>query len=265
MGTLTLGFPDYANTAEYSGGDWEATLPLDNLTALPLGVVARSSSAAKADTKMDVALQDPISIGLMALCAHNLSTSATYRLTGSANAGMSPTLYDSGWLSAEVESQQDYASTNHLFHVLTSPVEAQYWRVELDDTSNTAGYIQAGRLILAPAWSPAITYDYGSEFGYESDVESETSLGGQRYFTRVAHRRVLRVGFSWLTSTEHYDGVLELQRIQGLDREFFVVPDPDDSTYRTRRSFLARLSALDLVSHPMFLYYRTALQFVEVL
>ena len=50
-----------------------------------------------------------------------------------------------------------------------------------------------------------------------------------------------------------------------MDQELFVVPDLDDAIHTIRRAFLARLRTLNPIEHPQYLYYQTALEFIEVL
>jgi len=65
-----------------SGGSWLSAFPLNNLKNRTLGRVARSASAAAADTRFDLQLGDPRSTGLVALINHNLRLSARIRIRG---------------------------------------------------------------------------------------------------------------------------------------------------------------------------------------
>ena len=284
MANLLICYPDRAGDATLSEGSWQASLPLDNLKSLPLGRVARSTNVSASSTKIKIALSTSRAISVLVLCAHNLSINAQYKLTASANSSLSPTVYDSGWLDVwpriwtteqleweddrwwdgtiSAEERESYVS--NLVHAFASTL-AQYWRLELSDTGNADGYVQAGRLFLATGWQPTVNYDYGNSFGWETTVQAEQSLGGQQYFSRQAHQRVFRLGLSWLISDEAHGRVWEIQRALGVDGELFVVPDMDDVVNLTRRAFLARLRALDPIVYPQYLYYQAAFEFIEVL
>jgi len=284
MANLLICYPDRAAEATLSGGSWEATLPLDNLKSLPLGLVARSTSAATSSTQLDVALDTSRAISALVLCAHNLSVSAQYKVTASSDSSMSPELYTSGWLDVwpqiwsteqleweddrwwdgTISAEEREAYVSNLIHAFQSTL-ARYWRLELSDTGNSDGYVQAGRLFVATGWQPTVNYDYGNAFGWETTVQTEMSLGGQQYFERRAHQRVFQLGLSWLTTDEAHARVWEIQRELGVDGEIFIVPDLDDTMHTIRRAFLARLRTLNPIEHPRFLYYQTALEFIEVL
>jgi transposase len=47
------------------------------------------------------------------------------------------------------------------YHVLPTPVFARHVRIELDDQDNPDGYLEAGRLIISPAWQPTRNLTYG--------------------------------------------------------------------------------------------------------
>jgi hypothetical protein len=259
-------------------------LPLTNLQALPLATVARSSNATLASTQMTITLDTSRAISVIVLCGHNLSVNAKYRVTAASDSGFSGVLYQSEWTAVwpilwstetleweddrwwdgtiSAEERESYVA--NLIHLLPLTL-ARYWKLELDDTGNSAGFVQAGRLFIATGWQPHVNFNYGAGFGYESTVQSAMSLGGQEYFTRQAHQRVFRCALSWLDRDEAHTRIWEIQRSLGMDQELFIVPDSDDTLHTMRRAFLARLRTLNLIEQPNFLYYQNALEFLEVL
>ena len=96
MSNLLLGFPIYSDagtlyTPTLSGGSWQATLPLVNLQNRYLAKVARSSTAAVADTLFEVDLKAARRIGCIAIPKHTLSQAATVRFRGAS----APYIFDS--------------------------------------------------------------------------------------------------------------------------------------------------------------------------
>lgn len=284
MANILFCYPDRANDAILSGGAWQPTLSLENLQTLPLAVVSRSVDCGLASTQFTVALNTSRMISVAVLCAHNLSISAKYRITAASDEGFTDIRYASGWQAVwpriwstddleweddrwwdgtiNSEEREDYVS--NLIHALPATL-ARYWKLEIDDQTNSAGYVQAGRLFIASGWQPRVNYDYGDAFGYETTVQSDMTLGGQQYFFRQAHQRVFRLALSWLDRDEAHTRIWEMQRALGIDQELFVIPDIDDTTHRIRRAFLARMRTLNPIEHPQFAYYHSALEFIEVL
>lgn len=284
MANLLICYPDRSKTATLSGGSWQATLPLDNLKTLPLATVARSTDATLASTQMIITLDTSRAISILVLCGHNLSINAQYRVTAAGDSGFTDVLYQSDWTmvwpviwvtdvleweddrwwdgTISAEERESYVA--NLIHSVPLTL-ARYWKLELDDQTNSAGYVQAGRMFISTGWQPQVNFDYGAAFGYEPTVQSEMSLGGQQYFNRQAHQRVFRLALSWLDRDEAHTRIWEIQRALGLDQELFIIPDLDDALHTLRRAFLARLRTLNLIEQPSYLYYQNALEFLEVL
>lgn len=285
MGRLTLCHPDRCAGATLSGGSWQTYLPRDNLKSLPLGSVARTTDAALASTEVRLDLGMSRAIGVLALCAHNLRSTALYRVQGSSVSTFSSAVHDSGWLDVwpslwsteamdweddrwwdgKITEEERAGYTANLIHLLPAEAYARYWRLLLNDTTNPDGYVQAGRLILAQAWQPSVNHDWGAKLGYDTDTGTETALGGTRYFDVRPARRSFSCQLSWLDSDEAYGRILEMMRALGIHGELFVLTEPDDAVNILRRNFLATLRQLNAIEAPYLNAHSVALEFTEVL
>ena len=83
MTNAVIGYRNRIDEATLSGGSWLSTFPLANLKNRTLGRVARSTSAAVADTRFDLDLGAARSIGMVALINHNLLLGSRVRIRGS--------------------------------------------------------------------------------------------------------------------------------------------------------------------------------------
>lgn len=285
MGRLTLCYPDRCATATLSGGSWQTFLPRDNLKSAPLGIVARTTSAALASTevRLDLGISRPI--GVLVLCGHNLSSVAKYRVQCSTVSDFTSAVHESGWKDVwpsiwptealdweddrwwdgKITEEERAGYTANLIHVLPAEVYARYCRLLIDDATNSAGYVQAGRLIVAQAWQPQVNYDWGAKLGYETDTQSETALGGARYFDVRPARRSFSCKLSWLDDDEAYGRIYEMMRMLGIDREIFVMSDADDAVNILRKNFLATFRELSVIESPYLNAHSVALEFTEVL
>lgn len=284
MANLILSYPNRADAATLTGGSWQATLPVTNLQNRLQAVVARSSDATTTNTQFKIDLGKSRVIDVLALCGHNFSLEAQVKITASDVSDYSVLTHDSDWfvvwpalfstLALEWEDDNWWSGqideetrASYPANVIYRPVQvaARYWKVEIDDTANTDGYVQIGRLFLGSAWQPLVNYDYGWSLGFESDTTVEKALGGQEYFDRRTGRRVFRCQLSWLSEQEAYERAWEIQRQLGHDGEVFVMADPDNNLYENRLAFLARLRQLTPIENPYYAYHKQSFEIAELL
>ncbi|MEC4750055.1 hypothetical protein [Methylomicrobium sp. Wu6] len=258
MKNLKLGYNNLIDSATLSGGSWNASLPLANLQSRILSKVARATNALAASTLINIDLGGAKAVQAFGAIRTNISASgATYRLRGSNDNTFATSLYDSGTTSAN-------AQTPDLILGLDSAVTARYWRLEIVDTSNVAGYVQIGRLFIGPALAPADNYSKGAEIGYQNNTAVSRSVGGVKYFDRKPGERVFSFKLDWMTEAEALGQTLELQKICGIDGEVLLVVDPSDTTYNQKRHFLGTLQQLSMIENPYLTNYQAAFNVVEV-
>ena len=285
MANILLAYPNRADAATLSGGDWETTLPAANLLDRRQHIPARTTSADLADTQLDIALDKSRLVGLIALYRHNLSTTAQIRIRAGEDNTFAVTEYDSGWMDVwpviydtatlqwENEAWWDGKHTDETregfpavwLHVLPDATFCRYWRIEIDDQTNAAGYIEAARLWLSETWEPRWNYSHGAQFGVMTGTQVVQALSGAEYFDRRDPARTFVFSLDWLTEAEGYQRAFELQWRQGIDQEVFVIPDPDDSINLIRRAFLARQNQLNPIDHPRYATLSNAISLKELL
>jgi len=280
-----LGFPNRTDTSTLSNGAWVATLPLANLQNRLLGVVARTMDATLPSTKLDINLGAPKNIRLLNLSNHNLSLTASYRVTASNAANFSALSYDSGWQpvwpvvypfgtleweddnwwSGQYAAEEISGYTTALTHILPANKVAQYWRIEMNDTANAAGYVQAGRLFIGPAWQPKYNMSYGNSLGWETKTVVDETLSGAEYFDRRTPYRVARISIDWMSQDEGFSKAFEITRRAGMDQEIMYVHDPTDTVHALRRRFLCRMRTLNPIENPYYNINKQAFELKELL
>lgn len=85
MANILLAYPNRIDAATLSGGSWSETLPQSNLQDRLLRKVARTADAKINSTLVQMDLGAEYAIGCVAAAAHNLSSAARVRVTGSAS------------------------------------------------------------------------------------------------------------------------------------------------------------------------------------
>jgi hypothetical protein len=258
MSNLILGYNNLIDAATLSGGSWNGALPLSNLKTRYLSQVARSTNDDAASTLINIDLGSAKSVQAFGAIRMNISASgATYRLRGSTVSNFATSVYDSGVVSAN-------AQTPDLIIGLPSAVVARYWRFEIVDTANAAGYVQIGRLFIGPALAPTDNYSKGAELGYQSRSSVAQSVGGVDHFDKRPGRRLFSFALGWLTEAEAFSHVLELQRICDIHGEVLLIRDPADTTYNQQRHFLGRLQQLSTVKNPYLTNYQAGFEVLEI-
>jgi hypothetical protein len=285
---MFFGWPMVSDAAVLSGGSWRSTLPLANLQDPLLAAAARSTDETVASTQLQADMgAGGRAVRVAALVRHNLRSAAQWRVRASDSSDMSSPLYDSGWLAVWgpqwpvgllplghpnagtrllTDAQIDALDPpRDAVHVLPAEVLARYWRVELDDESNVDGYVQVGRLVLAPQYMPTYNFSVGAEFGFVDGTEVGESLTGVRYYDVRPKARSLSMQFTNLPDAEAVAVLRELQEELGQAGQLYVVQAQSDTVHLQRRSFLANLRQLSAVSYAAAGYSSVPVVLDEVL
>lgn len=278
MASVMLGFPAWSDgtattSATLTGGSWLAGLPLANLQNPLLGYVARSTNVTLASTKFNADLAAARIVRMVAIPKHTLSLDAKIRIIGSSAAsGAGTVAHDSGWLdvwarinpmgsipwgtaglwSGQLDTEQAAGYNVGFVHVIPAGAIARHWYIQIDDTTNAAGYIDLARLIIADGYSPSLNVAWGARLGWETNTTRETSVGDVDYYDARANRRRATLAFNELPNDEALAGPFEIVRQLGRHKQLFFVFDPDDVEHMHRRSFLATIEEADALDFAVY-------------
>jgi len=267
MGNILIGWPNRVDSATLSGGSWQ--LPLNNLKNRDQWVVARSTDLTTTNTVLNLDLGTVRNIRTIALVNHNLSKTATWKISlGTTLAGAE--VYTSSWNAAwtltfdentmqwedvsvwEGIVDDDFINYPYIVSfVLPDWYNVRYVRIEINDTANTEGYIEIGRLFVGGGFTPKYNAEYGLQDSWEDKSEIVESISGATL--AVLNRRYRKVQFvlPMLAQTEA-DIIHELQRRQGLYGEVLYIPDISDQSQNQRYGMLGRLSELSPIEYPYY-------------
>lgn len=224
-----------------SGGSW--ALPLSNLKDPRPSKKSRSSSANVADTKFRVDLSVIKSFAALALTHTNLTAAAQYRITWYSDP-FSTAIGNSGWLNIPgfpADDPDDLGAS--IFHIFGTVTAARWWQFEFNDTANTDGYVEVGRLMMPAVWVPPYNFGTDNSEGAEANTPRQNSLGGVGYFNRRKPARFFSFAFSVLPASE-IPTLRRIRKICNLDRQIVVIPDPEDTANFNDTCFLATLKAM---------------------
>jgi hypothetical protein len=238
-------FPNDADGATLScSPDEVVTLPVTNLQVQTRGDVWRSNSVISAQHILGD-FSGYKSISMIALVRHNMTEAGTYRLRLYSEAEQTGTLlYDSGtttlggtllgwgvfrwgidpWGSATlVDWPVPY------FAAWFDAVTALSFDLELSDTSNPDGFLQAARLVLGGYIEPAVNVSWGLGISWQEQSKQIRTEGGTlRTDERQEYRRI-NMDLRKLSDAERGTLLDRFRRI-GLRNDLFLSCFPNDAT-----------------------------------
>lgn len=239
-------------TPSFSGGSWEASLPLTNLKDRRVSLVARSTNDDAASTQFDVDLGAARDVGIVALVGHNISAGATWRVTGGTSSGGSQ-VYDSGALNMTFSSitAEDRAGFNPSIVLVPSSVQtARYWRVAITDTSNVDGYVQIGRALICERYVPTINMSLGVHLGFDDPTIRTRTDASSFVFDAKPVCRTARFVLDHAPVAEGQGTQWIMKRRLGTSGQTFFVFDVADTTYMHERAFLCTMRQLSPIDFP---------------
>ncbi|MEQ8345085.1 MAG: hypothetical protein RIB84_23925 [Sneathiellaceae bacterium] len=246
------------------GATWDADYPVTNLGSLPLARVARTDDASEANTKFTGLFSGTVGMRLLLIGPHNMlpSTDPTYRLRLYSDAGLSTPVYDSGagqpvWpavydsLSLEWEDDQFWTGAYADAQVAAWDSWLPIWldqiylcrgfRLELSDTSNADGYIQAGLVEPAMGHQFSANVGFGAQYGFRFRSTSRESDGGSKAFRRRRAPQVWEGEIRLLARDEAMARYLDLLRQNDLVDPVAWFPHPEEPLHWPRTVWLARI------------------------
>jgi hypothetical protein len=83
MSNILIAYPNRIDSAALAGGSWTTAFPLANVADTRLGKAARSADATRTSTRMRIKLANACKLRAVALAAHNMSSTARWRVRAS--------------------------------------------------------------------------------------------------------------------------------------------------------------------------------------
>lgn len=244
-----------------SGGSWNANYPEINLQNLPLSKVARSTNAAISSTVITGTSVVSRRMGLVALARHNMSLSAQIRFRAYSDSAFGTLVYDSGTIDVwpevypygTLEWEDDaywtgkYTASEltgtswlwyHKFADVGLPVGS--FRIDITDTSNADGYVQAGYIELAAIFEVTYNPSWGMNYGFRWRSQTTEAYGGALYVDRRVKPRLQKGNFKYSPRDEALARHFEMQRQLDADQPVLFIPFLNETIHQLRTAMLAR-------------------------
>lgn len=283
MANFKMLWKNLSDAAALSGGSWQ--IPVSKLQNKDIVDVARSTNLALSSTTftLDQGALYQKTNGLL-LASTNFTSSALVQVQVSNDAGFGTVAYDSTLLnvfgSSLLTGETDwdggswwfgYASDADLVgyprnYFLEFPTQsARYITVIISDSSNPAGYLDIGRLIVGQVFKPFFNYKYSCKQKWVDTSVKSRGLAARAFSDVRPKYRWSTFSFDLLSNSEMYTQVLEIERQIGITGQVFIVPDDSDKTNFYRTSFLAQMAELQGIERLAHEQNGTTYTFEEIL
>tara|TARA_R110000824_G_scaffold271664_2_gene460150 strand:- start:134 stop:982 length:849 start_codon:yes stop_codon:yes gene_type:complete len=270
---MIIGILNYVDSPGTISADTAVgTLPVSNLQDRQLVKVFRNTATSSVIT---VDFGSIKTIDHVALVDHNITQAGTINIDLSTVSDFSVLAYDGAaeiaWPTAEefgtlpwgvfvwggiLGSTVGYKISSYA--IMPTTIAARYLRITISDSTNTDGYIQAGRLVAGPSYVPSVNAAFGMEFEFVDNSRVSKSRGGQTFIDEVDRYRVCRFELRNIPQDEMMANVFNnLDRLRGVAKDVLIIPQPDDSdTWITQNVYGRVISSSPVYNTGMSLYGR---------
>ncbi len=196
-------------------------------------------------------------VNLVALIAHNATSTATWQIRGATSEGNLTAApgYDSTSVSMWPATGKPQNWDDQLFSLLwipSSPPSFRWWRVDAFDAANGDGFFEAGRLIIDNAWQPTVGLTPNWGFKWIDPGPREISVGGQLYPTQRTRHRIFEFNLDFNDKDAMLNNADELQRRRGRSQDVFILADPAGTTHLHRESVYGLMTDLQPLVNTAF-------------
>ncbi len=258
-------------------------LPKENLKNLQIVKVWRTGAVTSAQIDLD--LGSSKILDLLAIINHNFTINATIRWRVSSVSDFSSTVYDSGTIAVWQPTENFGASPWGVFNWGSKPTAAQaalytantfafisnaligrYVRVNISDSTNSDGYLQAGRFIAGPSYQPTINYANGVEFEFIDESRVTKSRGGQTFVDEVAKFRRISFDLINLPESEMFGNIFNnMDRVKGISQDVLVIPQPDITSTWLTQNIYGRIASTSPIVNSALTFYGRRIEIEEMI
>ena len=273
MSNLRIVSRNETKTAVLSASATAGTLAASNLLTDIKSQVWRSTTTSGTITATWTVAT---AINCVSLPFTNFTNSATMRVRGYTNAAdvvnVAATVFDTaalaccpftspsvfGWDSNFGKGGGVYAS---LFFTGGSVKKIV---IDLADSTNSSGYIEASRLVTGSYWEPTINADYGAQMGFKDASVHVRNDAGDLLTDSKALSKTLTINFSnaSVTDRENFMGIMR----NGISTPLYISVFPSDTDKNLEQDYqiYGKLSQQSTIAIARYLQYSTAVTIDEI-
>lgn len=137
--------------------------------------------------------------------------------------------------------------------------------IDISDTGNAMGYIEASRLVVGDYWSPKYNFDYGAQSAPVDTTTLDRSGAGTQYAIPGSRHDALSINMQWLQSDDR-SALAKIIRRNGLLVPMFVslYPEAADSVQEADYQVYGRMSSIGAIAAQSYGYYSAPLAIEQI-
>jgi hypothetical protein len=268
-------------TLNQSVGTWTVKTFIGTLTTVPTANLQKDSKSLvwrSTGTTATLTVNFNISktVRGVVLPFTNLTSTATINVTLTGGS-----VYTTGTVLACPYAQTDSWDTSYLptganSYAYGSGTYARAWfpsalpcaglTITITDTNNTAGYIEASRLIIGDYWSPTHNTSFGLTSAPKSLSSSMRTESGDLVTNRGIQYNSMNFDLTWLTPADRAV-FTKIIKANGINKPLLISLFPDASEdYDKEQTFqiYGKLTQVPDLTHPMYSMYSSMIEIEEI-
>ena len=279
MANLRVLVQNSADTSVVTASAASGSLVVSNLLTDIKSQVWRSTTTSGTITATWTAAT---TINCVVLPFTNLTNAATMRVRGYTNAtdvvGTAPTIFDTtalaccpftnaavfGW-NSNTPGVKNFSNGGGVYASLFfTGGSVKKIVVDLVDTGNPSGYIEASRLVTGAYWSPTINADYGAQIGWNDDSQHTRNDAGDLLTDVKMRAKTLTLNLSNAAPSDR-EALMMIMR-NGIGSPFYISVFPNDSDKNLEQDYqiYGKLSQQSQIAIARYAAYSTALTIYEI-
>lgn len=276
---LRVVYDNAANNGTLTSPNTTATLPVANLQNDRKSRVARSTGLA---WQLELVFPANTMINMVALAFTNLTGNAAMRVRGYASPSAVVDTDTPDWdvvaapcCAAPYSARQDgIGALGANGFALGAYAHAYRWFaggavrklvINVQDGSNTAGYIEAARLICGDYWTPTFNPDYGATLTFADTSKNERSDAGD-LLSEIHHRyKKLTLSMTQMPAADR-EVIADFFQVNGLYRPLFVslFPEDPDPVREQAYTLYGKLTQMAAITASAYNQYAWPIEIEEV-
>lgn len=275
MSNLRIVYDNVADNATLAASSTAGSLIVDNLKTDIKSEIWRSTGTSATIT---LTWSPGEIIGMLAMPFCSLTAAATFRVRAYITAADALPAVDTGvqmacpgtpfgeWEWGMVPlGVNAYSYGGGTYGVIWFPASA-YEKIvlDIDDSSNPLGYIEASRIVAGAYWSPVNNTEYGAEITLVDTSKQERSDAGDLKTDRGTLHKVLSFDLSLMPSTDR-NALWNILRGNGMYSPIYVslTPESTDSTEEQIFQVYGKLSKQSPIRYQFINQFNTSVEIEE--
>lgn len=277
MSNLRIVYDNAADRATLSASSTAGSLAVSNMLTDIKSEVWRSTGSTATITATWTTAE---MVGMVALPFCSLSSGATIRVRAYTNiADVTPVLDTGVQMAAEAPpfdvwgwgseplgvNAYAYGGASYGVVWLNTIVTAQKIIVDINDSANPLGYIEASRIITGTYWEPVNNADYGVEVGVSDLSKHERSDAGDLRTDRGAIYKTMSLDLNFMPAQDR-NALWRIIRGNGMSRPIYLslIPKATDALEEQVFQIYGKLSRSSALRYQFANQYSSQLEIEEI-